>query len=83
MVHTGPTRTALLQEPACALLSFTRTSTSRLPYILNFLDALAGIYHGGPLSGNVFHANTIAVSKDPVALDTYQLGLINRVTRSQ
>jgi hypothetical protein len=42
------------------------------------MDALAGIYHGGPLSGNVFHANTIAVSKDPVALDSYQLGLVNQ-----
>ena len=57
---------------------FYKNINQQAPFILNFLDALAGIYHGGPLSGNVFHANTIAVSKDPVALDTYQLGLINQ-----
>lgn len=48
------------------------------PYILNILDVLTGVYHGGPLSGRVFHANTIAVSKDPVALDSYLLSMINR-----
>jgi len=58
---------------------FYKNINQQAPYILNFLDALAGIYHGGPLSGNVFHTNIIAVSKDPVALDTYELGLINRV----
>ena len=58
---------------------FYKNINQQAPYILNFLDALAGIYHGGPLSGNAFHANTIAVSKDPVALDSYQMGLINQV----
>jgi hypothetical protein len=48
------------------------------PYIIHVLDALTGIHNGGPLSGNVFHANTLAVSKDPVALDSYQLNLINQ-----
>ncbi len=57
---------------------FYKNINQQAPYILNFLDALAGIYHGGPLSGHVFHANTIAVSKDPVALDTFELGLINQ-----
>ena len=57
---------------------FYKSINQQAPYILNFLDALAGIYHGGPLSGNAFHANTIAVSQDPVALDSYELGLINR-----
>jgi hypothetical protein len=57
---------------------FYKNINQQAPYILNLLDALAGIYHGGPLSGNIFHTNTIAVSKDPVALDTYELGLINR-----
>ena len=57
---------------------FYKSINQQAPYILNFLDALAGIYHGGPLSGNAFHTNTIAVSQDPVALDTYELGLINR-----
>jgi hypothetical protein len=47
------------------------------------MDALAGIYHGGPLSGNVFQANTIAVSKDPVALDSYQLGLVNQAREAK
>ncbi len=56
---------------------FYKNINQQAPFILNFLDALAGIYNGGPLSGNIFHANTIAVSKDPVALDSYQLGLIN------
>jgi len=57
---------------------FYKNINQQAPYILNFLDALTGIYHGGPLSGHVFHANTIAVSKDPVALDTFELGLINQ-----
>ena len=58
--------------------AFYKNINQQAPYILNFLDALTGVYHGGPLSGNVFHTNTIAVSKDPVALDSYELGLINR-----
>jgi len=58
--------------------AFYKGISQQAPYILNILDALAGIYHGGPLSGNAFHANTIAVSQDPVALDSYELGLINR-----
>jgi hypothetical protein len=57
---------------------FYKNVNQQAPYILNFLDALAGIYHGGPLSGNIFHTNSIAVSQDPVALDSYQLGLVNR-----
>jgi hypothetical protein len=57
---------------------FYKNVNQQAPYILNFLDALTGIYHGGPLSGPVFHPNIIAVSKDPVALDSYQLGLINQ-----
>jgi len=57
---------------------FYKNINQQAPFILNFLDALTGIYHGGPLSGNIFQANTIAVSKDPVALDSYQLGLINQ-----
>ncbi len=47
------------------------------PCILNVLDGLAVLYNGGPLSGNVYQANTIAVSKDPVAMDTYVMGLVN------
>lgn len=57
---------------------FYKNISQQAPYILNLLDALTGIYHGGPLSGNIFHSNIIAASKDPVALDTYQLGLINQ-----
>ena len=48
------------------------------PSIINILDALTGVYEGGPLSGRVFHANTIAVSRDGVALDAYLLNMINR-----
>lgn len=57
---------------------FYKNINQEAPFILNLLDALTGIYHGGPLSGNIFHPNIIAVSKDPVALDTYELDLINR-----
>jgi hypothetical protein len=48
------------------------------PYILHLMDAITGIYEGGPLSGKVFHANSLAVSKDPVAIDTYLLNVINK-----
>lgn len=57
---------------------FYKNVDRHAPYILNLLDALVGVHHGGALSGKVFQANTIAASKDPVALDTYQVGLINR-----
>ena len=52
-------------------------------YILNILDALTVVYNGGPLSGNVFNANAIAVSKDPVALDSYSLNMINGIRRDK
>ena len=48
------------------------------PYILHLMDAITGIYHGGPLSGKVFQANSLAVSQDAVALDSYLLNLLNR-----
>ncbi|MEN8229499.1 MAG: DUF362 domain-containing protein [Bacteroidota bacterium] len=62
---------------------FYKHVNQQAPYILNLLDALVGVHHGGALSGKVFQANTIAVSKDPVALDTYQLGLINQVRHTE
>jgi hypothetical protein len=58
---------------------FYKNVDKQAPYILNILDALTGVYEGGPLFGKVFHANTIAMSKDPVAIDTYLLNLINQV----
>jgi len=58
--------------------AFYKNINHHAPFILNFLDALTGVYQGGPLSGKVFHANTLAVSKDPVALDTYLLNMINQ-----
>ena len=58
---------------------FYKNVHKQSPYILNILDALTGVYHGGPLFGKVFHANGIAMSKDPVAIDTYLLNLINQV----
>jgi len=58
---------------------FYKNINKHSPYVLNVLDALTGIYHGGPLSGNIYHANIIAVSQDPVALDSYQLAMINQV----
>lgn len=57
--------------------AFYKNVNENAPYILNILDAITGVYHGGPLSGKVFQANLLAVSKDPVALDTYSLQLIN------
>jgi len=56
---------------------FYKSLNEITPCILNVMDALVGLYHGGPLAGKVFHANTITVSKDPVAMDTYLLNLIN------
>jgi len=47
------------------------------PCILNIMDALVGVYHGGPLSGKVFHTNVLTVGKDPLAIDTYLLDLVN------
>ena len=62
---------------------FYKNINRQAPFVLNILDALAGVYHGGPLSGKVFQANTISVSRDPVALDTYLLGMINQARRSR
>ena len=47
------------------------------PCILNVMDALVGVYNGGPTTGSVFHANEIAISRDPVAIDTYLLNMVN------
>jgi len=58
---------------------FYKEINRRTPCILNIMDAFTGLYHGGPLSGKVFQANTIAVSKDPVTLDTWELNLINHI----
>ena len=62
---------------------FYKNVDKQAPYILNILDALTGVYEGGPLFGKVFHANTIAMSKDPVAIDTYLLNLINQVRKAK
>lgn len=57
---------------------FYKNVNHHSPYVLNIMDALSIVYTGGPLSGKVEHANTIAVSKDPVALDSYLLDMINQ-----
>lgn len=57
---------------------FYKNINKHSPCILHILDALSGVYHGGPLAGKIFHANTIAISRDPVATDTYLLSIINR-----
>lgn len=62
---------------------FYKNINQHAPYILNILDAFTGIYQGGPLSGKVFHANTLAVSKDPVALDYYMLNMINQARKEK
>ena len=53
------------------------------PYILHLMDAITGIYDGGPLSGKVFHANTLALSKDPVAIDSYLLNILNKARKER
>ena len=62
---------------------FHKNVNTHAPSIINILDALTGVYEGGPLSGRVFHANTIAVSKDAVALDSYLLDMINHERAKQ
>ena len=56
---------------------FQKNIHANSPYILNVLDALTGVYHGGPLSGQVFQGDEIAVSQDPVAIDKYLFDMIN------
>ena len=56
---------------------FYKSLNEITPCILNIMDALVGLYHGGPLAGKVFHSNTVTVSKDPLAIDTYLLNMIN------
>ena len=57
---------------------FYKSIEEHTPTILNVIDALGGMHHGGPLSGMIFRENAIAVSKDPVAIDSYMLALINK-----
>jgi hypothetical protein len=62
---------------------FYKNVNQNAPFILNILDAITGVYDGGPLSGKIFHANTIAVSKDPVAIDSYLLNMINKARQER
>ena len=57
--------------------AFYKNINENSPYLINILDAITGVYQGGPLSGKVFQTNALAVSQDPVALDTYLLNMIN------
>ncbi|HLF35037.1 MAG TPA: DUF362 domain-containing protein [Cyclobacteriaceae bacterium] len=57
--------------------AFYKTINQYSPCILNIMDALAGVYQGGPTTGKIFRADTIAMSKDPVAVEMYLLRLIN------
>jgi hypothetical protein len=57
---------------------FYQSIDRRCPTILNILDALAGVYDGGPTTGRIFHGHAIALSRDPVALDTYLMHMINK-----
>lgn len=60
---------------------FYKTIDQYAPTILNIMDALAGVYHGGPTTGRVFQPNLIAVSRDPVALDSWLLQMINKARK--
>jgi len=62
---------------------FYKNVNEQAPYILNILDALTVVYQGGPLSGKVAHMNSIAVSKDPVALDAHLLDLVNNARKHE
>lgn len=57
---------------------FHKNVHANAPYILNVLDAITGVYEGGPLSGKIFHHNSLTISKDAVALDFYLLDMINK-----
>ncbi len=56
---------------------FYKSLNEITPCILNIMDALVGVYHGGPLSGKVFHTNVLTIGQDPLAIDTYLLNLVN------
>ena len=60
---------------------FYKMISRQTPCILNIIDAMAGLYQGGPLAGKVFQANTLAISRDPVALDTWELEMVNRIRK--
>lgn len=62
---------------------FYKEINRQTPCILNVMDAFAGLYHGGPLSGRVFQANSITISRDPVALDSWELDMINRIRKQK
>ena len=62
---------------------FYKNVNEHAPSIINIMDALTGVYEGGPLSGKVFHANTIAVSKDALALDAHLLDMLNEARGKQ
>ncbi len=68
---------------AVCVPAFQKYIQEETPFILNVLDALTTVYEGGPLSGRIFQTNTIAVSKDPVAIDAYELHIINEVRRKK
>ncbi len=68
---------------AICVPAFQKNVQEKTPYILNVLDALTTVYEGGPLSGKIFQTNMIAVGKDPVAIDAYELHIINKVRRKK
>ncbi len=57
--------------------AFYKNINEHAPFLINILDGITGVYQGGPLSGKVFRGNSLAVSRDPVALDSYALHMIN------
>ncbi len=61
-----------------SLPDFYTKLTAITPCILNVLDALAGIWDGGPSYGTPFYPNIIACSTDPLALEYYGLELLNQ-----
>ena len=55
---------------------------AQTPCILHLMDGLAGLYDGGPIFGSVFQKNTVAATRDPLALSHYELEIINAARRS-
>ena len=68
---------------ALCVPAFQKYVDKEAPFILNVLDALTTVYEGGPLAGKVYPDSLIAVSQDPVAMDAYELQIINDVRRKK
>lgn len=54
--------------------------------VLNIMDGTRMVWHGGPLTQNqdfIYQAGLLLVSTDPVAMDTVELGIIEKKRREE